>query len=263
MPGRPARLTLAKTLILLVAKQVYHATYRELAARRDILEPLGLWGIHYTTIQKAVKRLPMSLLEVAILNLAVAVVKQPITAAIDSTGFGIHVLVREVRAMREVLEHANIKLHALYDAERLVFLMAAVTEGDAADSPMLKPLLEAVIDAVAIAKLLADPAYSSRENVQLLADLGIEPIIMPKESAGTLAKGYPAWRNLILEFMELGAERWIEEKGYGLRFTSESIFSALKQKFGGVLSSKGPEAWARELLARVAAHNLHALAGLL
>jgi len=55
----------------------------------------------------------------------------------------------------------------------------------------------------------------------------------------------------------------VEEKGYGLRFASESIFSSLKQKFGGILSSKKPEAWSRELLARVAAHNLHALAGIL
>ena len=261
--GRPARVTPAKALILLVAKQVYHAAYRELAARRDILEPLGLWGIHYTTIQKAVRRLPIGLLEAAILSLALAVVKEPITAAIDSTGFGTHVLVKEIRAMREVLEHVSVKLHALYDAERLVFLTAAVTGGEAADSPMLKPLLEAVIGAVAIARLLADPAYSSRENIQLIADLGIEPIIMPKESSGGLAKGYPAWRRLVLEFMELGAERWIKEKGYGMRLTSEGIFSALKLKFGGALSSRMPETWARELLARVAAHNLHTLAALL
>ena len=114
--GRPARLSPAKALVLLVAKQVYHATYRELAARRDILEPLGLWGIHYTTNQKAVKRLPMGLLEASILSLAVAVVKQPIVAAIDSTGFGTRILVSEVKAMRDVLEHESVKLHALYDA---------------------------------------------------------------------------------------------------------------------------------------------------
>jgi hypothetical protein len=120
--------------------------------------------------------------------------------------------VGEVKAMRDVLEHANVKLHALYDARRLVFLMAAVTEGEAADSPMLKPFIEAIVNVVAIARLLADPAYSSRENVQFLADLGIEPIIMPKESAGTLAKGYPAWRRLILEFMELGAKGWIKSR---------------------------------------------------
>ena len=49
--------------------------------------------------------------------------------------------------------------------------------------------MEAVIDALAVARLLADPAYSYRENVQLLADMGIEPVIMPKEGAGKLAKG--------------------------------------------------------------------------
>lgn len=198
-----------------------------------------------------------------ILGLAALVVRQPITAAIDSTGFGTRVLVRRVRVMKEVLEHASVKLHALYDAKRLVFLMAATTPGDVADSTMLKPLVGAVVDVIAIARLLGDPAYSSRENVQFLADLGIEPVILPKESAGRLAKGCPAWRRLILEFMELGAEGWMEEKGYGLRFTSEGIFGALKLKFGGALSSRTPEMWARELLARVIAHNLHALAGIL
>ncbi|MEM3290976.1 MAG: transposase [Candidatus Micrarchaeaceae archaeon] len=180
----------------------------------------------------------MSLLEAVILSLASAVVKQPITAAIDSTGFGTHILVSEVRAMKEILEHAHVKLHVLYDAERLVFLMAAATSGDIADSTVLMSLVGAVIDAVTIARMLGDPAYSSRENVQFLADLGIEPVIPPNESAGALAKGHSAWRRLILEFMELGVERWVEEKGYGLRFTSESIFSALKLKFGWVLSPR-------------------------
>ena len=190
-------------------------------------------------------------------------IKQPVTAAIDSTSFGTCTLVGKVRAIRDVLEHVDVELHAIYDAKHLVFLMAAVTKGNAADLPMLKPLIKAIVDTIAISKLLADPAYSSRENVQFLIDLGIEPIIMPKEIAGTLAKGYPAWRKLILEFMELGIERWIKEKGYSLRFTSKSIFSALKQKFDNVLSSKMPKTLAIELLARVAAHNLHALASLL
>jgi hypothetical protein len=33
-----------------------------------------------------------------------------------------------------------------------------------------------------------------------------------KRLDGTLAKGYPAWRRLILEFMELGAEGWIKSR---------------------------------------------------
>jgi hypothetical protein len=50
-----------KVSILLVAKQIYHLTHRELATRKDILETLGLYGIHYTTIQKSIKRLPIML----------------------------------------------------------------------------------------------------------------------------------------------------------------------------------------------------------
>jgi len=40
-------------------------------------------------------------------------VKQPIVAAIDSTGFGARIPVSEVKAMRE---YESVKLHALYDA---------------------------------------------------------------------------------------------------------------------------------------------------
>jgi hypothetical protein len=63
-------------------------------------------------------------METVILSLAALAVRQPITAAIDSTGFGTRFLVRRIRVMKEVLEHAHVKLHALYGAKRLVFLMA-------------------------------------------------------------------------------------------------------------------------------------------
>jgi hypothetical protein len=41
--GRQLKITISKALILLVAKQIYHLTYRELANRKDILEPLGIY----------------------------------------------------------------------------------------------------------------------------------------------------------------------------------------------------------------------------
>jgi hypothetical protein len=96
---------------------------------------------------------------------------------------------------------------------------------------MLKPLIKKVIKFLNIYKIIGDSAYSSRKNIQFLSDLRIEPIIFPKKNAKRLSKGYPAWRKLILEFIELGEKKWIEEKDYKLRFNSESIFNALKLKF--------------------------------
>jgi len=128
---------------------------------------------------------------------------------------------------------------------------------------MLKPLIKKVIKFLSIYKIIGDSAYSSRKNIQFLSDLGIEPIIFPKKNARRLSKGYPAWRKLILEFIELGEKKWIEEKDYKLRFNSESIFNALKLKFGNILFSKSYKMLFKEILAKVIAHNLFVLASLI
>ena len=141
--------------------------------------------------------------------------------------------------------------------------MAIASKGEISDSIMLKPLIKKVIKFLNIYKIIGDSAYSSRKNIQFLSDLGIEPIIFPKKSARRLSKGYPAWRKLILEFIELGEKKWIEEKDYKLRLNSESIFNALKLKFGNILFSKSYKMLFKEILAKVIAHNIFVLASLI
>ena len=45
-------------------------------------------------------------------------------------------------------------------------------------------------------------------------------------------RGHPARRKAVREFKKLGYERWRDEKGYGIRWRIESLFSAVKRTFG-------------------------------
>jgi hypothetical protein len=47
----------------------------------------GLYGVHYTIIQKSINRLPINILETTILYLASIILNEPIIAIIDSTYF--------------------------------------------------------------------------------------------------------------------------------------------------------------------------------
>jgi transposase len=101
-------------------------------------------------------------------------------------------------------------------------------------------------------------------NILYLASIILnEPIIFPKKNAKKLSKRYPAWRKLILEFIELGNENGLKKKTIKLRFNSESIFNALKLKFGNILFSKSYKMLFKEILAKVIAHNLFVLASLI
>lgn len=61
-------------------------TYRGLAAS-NYMKWLGLQGIHYTTIQKAIKRLTDGFLEKAMRILAGMTSNSPIIAIVDATIF--------------------------------------------------------------------------------------------------------------------------------------------------------------------------------
>ncbi|KXA92212.1 hypothetical protein AKJ66_04505, partial [candidate division MSBL1 archaeon SCGC-AAA259E22] len=61
--GRPPKITPAKAAFLIVVKERgKEITYRDLATS-DYVKELGIPEVHYTTIHKAVKRLPPSLVE--------------------------------------------------------------------------------------------------------------------------------------------------------------------------------------------------------
>ena len=118
--GRPPRITPAKAALLAAVRQFHSLSYRALAAS-DYTRWLELKGVHYTSIHKAIKRLPDGLLEEAMKILAEMTSNSPITAIVDATIFTLSCYdVRMVR-LKETKVRVTMKLSALWDAKTHVF----------------------------------------------------------------------------------------------------------------------------------------------
>jgi hypothetical protein len=78
-----------------------------------------------------------------------------------------------------------------------------------------------------VKRFYGDKAYDANE----VYNTGVEVVVPPRENAST-RRGHPARRKAVREFKRLGYNRWREEKGYGVRWRIESLFSAVKRTFG-------------------------------
>jgi transposase len=72
------------------------------------------------------------------------------------------------------------------------------------------------------------------------------------------SKGHRAYGNLIREYMA-GPEELKRSHDYGKRNLVRTVFSMMKLRFGGSLSSKGYRERRRELLIKVVLHNTERL----
>ena len=86
-PGRPPKIGPKEAAFLAAVKEYHHQMpYRELAVSRYV-KWLGIAGVHYTAIQKAINRLPKRLFEDAIRTFAEMVSSEEIESVADATCF--------------------------------------------------------------------------------------------------------------------------------------------------------------------------------
>jgi transposase len=124
------------------------------------------------------------------------------------------------------------------------------------ESPYLKPLLHQVAELYAIVvKVCMDSGFLSRENCTLIEEAGAMPRILPKKGVSLRAKGSPAWRRMMLEFVE-DTQEWLRK--YHSRSIVETVNSTLKRLFGP-LRKKLVERKATEILARICVYNIRQL----
>jgi transposase len=101
--------------------------------------------------------------------------------------------------------------------------------------------------------VLADKAYSSRRNVQVIAEKGATPYIPFRQ--GFTAGGDTAtlWSKL-WHYCQFNREDFLRH--YHLRSNAESTFAMIKGKFGERLRSKTETAQTNEMLLKVLCHNV-------
>jgi len=139
--------------------------------------------------------------------------------------------------LEEIRVKQIIKLGLLWDAEKRVFHAVEYFPGEAHEVNTLLPMVDSV--RITIRKLFGDRGFSSRENVQSLAERGITPVVRPQESATPKrSMNYPAWRENVTEYRKLGYEKWREKTGYGVRFQEEHTIGALINRFGDEIRSR-------------------------
>ncbi len=150
-----------------------------------------------------------------------------------------------------------LKVHAMVGTKTHIIIGAVVGEENSGDSPQFAPLLRSALDdGFHPGSVVADKGYLSYANYRLAGDLGIPAYIPFKSSSMSRRKthGSPsAWRKAYHLFH---ADPEGFDRSYHRRSNVESVFSALKRKFGENIRSRNHVAQVNEVLCKLIAYNL-------
>jgi transposase len=185
--------------------------------------------------------------------------------AVDSTGFSTSRFGRwyDHKWGKERTRREWVKLHAMTGVRTNIVTAVELT-GDhgpnSHDTNHLRPTLATTVaNGFTPRDVTADKAYSSRANLQAVADAGATPYI-PFRGGVPALQGIPPVApkgNAFLRMQYLFAyQRDTFLSHYHVRSNVETTFSMIKRKFGDSLRSKSDVGQMNEVLAKVVAHNL-------
>ncbi len=257
--GRPVQFPLPTLFVLLGLKFDLGLGYRDFVAFVDfnpyLLDSLGLdRAPSRSLLHSALKRLDTHLLH-QMYRLVARKKPPPGNIAVDSSGFS-HSTGGEWMSVR-FKKTQKRRFHALHNAVDTDTLMVHATRVRArpgGDAKELVPLLRRVPHQ-GLENVYGDKAYISRRNVQYISDTGAYPAIEPKKRLRAWSRGYRGYKQLIREYRS-DPEEWKRVHEYGKRSLVETVFSMMKVRFTGSLSSRRYREQRRELLIKVILHNI-------
>jgi hypothetical protein len=159
--------------------------------------------------------------------------------AIDSTGFGTTVRSEWLRDKWRK-RRGFVKAHVAVDVNTLEVLAVVVTDDTVHDAEVFAPLVQQLLDrGVRVTRVLADGAYDSRTNFDLLRACNIEAGIKVRKNASMKRLGHSFARPMaVREHNFLGNWLWERRYAYSLRWVIEYVFSAVKRTLGGEVRSR-------------------------
>ena len=176
--------------------------------------------------------------------------------AVDSTGFGLQRFYRHYTAKygHEINMRDYIKVHAMIGVKTHIVTAATVTDRDRHDITQFKPLLEHTAQNFEMVEVSADKAYSSREMIAHIDQMGIAPFIPFRSNSKVKASmKNPAWDKLF-HYYNFKREEFLAH--YHKRSNVKSAFSSIKRKFGDTIRSRTDVAQTNEVLLKLLAHNI-------
>lgn len=173
--------------------------------------------------------------------------------AVDSSGFSSSKFVRwyDEKYGVERSGHDWVKVHLVCGVKTHVVTAAVIYGRDANDSPLLPELLKTTAENFAVKEMFADKGYLSAANVEAVFAAGGIPFIAPKSNT---TGGVGGLFEKMFHFYQYRREEFL--KHYHMRSNVETVFSAVKRKFGDSIRSRTPVALVNEVLAKLVCNNL-------
>lgn len=174
---------------------------------------------------------------------------------IDSSGFSTSIFGRwlDVRTEKKEKKRVFKKAHVTSGVRTNIITAIEVTPGYYADSPQFCDLVKITAKNWEMKEVSADKAYSSKNNLETVSQLGAVPYIIFKKNASSKAKGSYVWMRMKKYFDEHN-EAFMQF--YHQRSNAETVFHMIKKKMGQSLNSKSEQAQFNEILCKALAHNI-------
>ena len=171
------------------------------------------------------------------------------TQLVDSSGYATYAYEDWYNAKYGLLDARSfVKLHIMAAPHGRI-AAATVTGGHDGDSPEFAKLNEFLKPGEGYA--VGDSAYISRDNCQAAAEKGRKPIMQPKSNS--TIHGFTEMADMLKMAI---AHPGTFYKMVRLRNNIESVFSSIKERFGGMVRATGARTRAVELLSKVIAYNM-------
>lgn len=171
-------------------------------------------------------------------------------------------------------QHSWCKVHLMCGTKTNVVTAVKIEDKYAGDAKMLPDLVRRTGKNFVINKVLADKAYGSFRNYDVISEYGAVPYIPFKENHISTIHKNVFWKGITPEgvrFRKMALRKnalWHKMhalflynqpeymRHYHKRSNVEATFSMIKAKFGGFVRSKTETAMANECLCKIIAHNI-------
>lgn len=175
--------------------------------------------------------------------------------SIDSTGFSTCRFDKwfNFKYGKEVNSRVWLKAHIVNGVKTNIITGIRIGGAYSHDSPHFKELIGKTAENFTIKEVSGDKAYSSRKNLELVAEFGGTAYIPFKENITGKARGSMLWKKMYHYFM-FNREEFLQH--YHKRSNAETTFHMIKAKFGDYVRSKNKTAQINEVLLKVLCHNI-------
>jgi transposase len=175
--------------------------------------------------------------------------------AIDSSGFSTSRFGRwfDYKWGKEQKYRIWLKAHIITGVKTNIITGVKITDGQEHDSSQLAELVKKTAKNFNISEVSGDKAYSSRENLNTISEVGGTPFIPFRKNTTKKRGSLGIWGKMYHYFM-YKHEEFLQH--YHKRSNSETTFYMIKTKFKSDIKSKKQVAQINELLIKVLSHNI-------